>query len=145
MCDSTIDIGTPEGRRNAIELSREAQLPFAIYLDGRMRKINFNSPIERIDREPVDAPATAPQAVPIEVSMVIPAAIRKRHSVEVKRVLSDFRVNRTVPSGDNEAMEAGAMLDGANGIMYILYCHAWICCRCSSGCRSISVITSGAR
>ena len=30
VSDSTIDIDTPEGRRGAIELSREAQLPFAI-------------------------------------------------------------------------------------------------------------------
>ena len=53
--------------------------------------------------------------------MVIPAAIRKKHSLEVKRVLAGFRVNLTVLSGDyNEAMEAGAMFDGVNGIMYIL-------------------------
>ena len=48
---ATIDLGTPEGRQSALELSREAQLPFAIYLDGRKRKIDFDSPIERIDRD----------------------------------------------------------------------------------------------
>ena len=67
------------------------------------------------------------------MSMVIPAAIKKKRSVEVKSTLADFRVNLTVPSGDyNEAMEAGAIFDGVNGVMYIsprtdlLPVHKWL-------------------
>ena len=114
VSDSTIDIDTPEGRRVAIELSREAQLPFAIYLDGKMRKIDLNLPIKRNIRHPLAEP------VPIEVGLDTPTDIKEKHSVEVKRILTNSRVNLTVPSKDyNAALEAGAMLDDTNGIMYI--------------------------
>ena len=53
--------------------------------------------------------------------------------MEVKRILADFRVNLTVSSGDyNKAMEAGAIFDGVNGVMYVsprtdlLPVHKWL-------------------
>ena len=50
--DDTIDLGTSEGRQHALELSRKAQLPFAVsmdYLDTRKRKIDFD--LEGEERE----------------------------------------------------------------------------------------------
>ena len=56
MYDDTIDLGTSEGRQHALELSHEAQLPFAVsvdYLDTRKRKIDFDREaiLEREERE----------------------------------------------------------------------------------------------
>ena len=56
MYDDTIDLGTSKGRQHALELSREAQLPFAVsvdYLDTRKRKIDFDREaiLEREERE----------------------------------------------------------------------------------------------
>ena len=78
VSDSTIDIDTPEGRRVAIELSREAQLPFAIYLDGKMRKIDLSLPIKRNIRHPKAEP------VPIEVGLNTPADFKEKRYVEVR-------------------------------------------------------------
>ena len=47
-------------------------------------------------------------------------AIPKRRPVEVKRVLADFRVNLTVPTGDHDkAVMAGAIFDEVNGVLFV--------------------------
>ena len=65
--------------------------------------------------------------------MTIPAAVEAKRSVEVKRILADFRVNLTVSSKDyNEAVEAGAIFDGVNGVLFVsprtdlLPVHKWL-------------------
>ena len=79
---------------------------------------------------------TTPRAVPIEVSVAAPAVVAmpwkqlsngagsrneaKKRSVEVKRILADFRVNLTVSAEDyNEAVEAGAIFDEVNGVLFV--------------------------
>ena len=67
-----------------------------------------------------NAPTPTPQAVPIEVSMIVPAAVETKRSVEAKRILADSRVNLTVSSEDyNKAVEAGAIFDGVNGVLFV--------------------------
>ena len=65
--------------------------------------------------------------------MTVPAAVETKRSVEVKRILTDSRVNLTVSSEDyNEAVEAGAIFDGVNGVLFVsprtdlLPVHKWL-------------------
>ena len=57
-----------------------------------------------------------------EVSVAVPAVVAMpwKRSVEVKRILADFRVNLTVSTEDyNEAVEAGAIFDEVNGVLFV--------------------------